>query len=513
MVGLVKHSIAPKLTARAKTLLIGIVLAAYILSGGRAVAQGSVDSQIEAIIADFEQIAEEHTVRDGIGALSWAIVSGEDLVWSNGFGWANWELRRPANPGSVFPTGSFTSAITVTLLLQLAEQGVIAIDDLAVRYVPELTQLYGPPGYANSISLRQLATHTGGLMHSPPLPYSVPGAGNAWQFRLVELIPSTPLYYVPGEMYYYSGVGLGLLALALTRAAEYPLQDLAEELIFGPLGMVMSGFELTPMMEDALAVGRISTRRMPITPVLPSDVPRRYENTELADAGAYTTVEDLARFVSGLLGTSRYQILTGAGSSGIIELGLTEARGDAAGLMVRGSQYGDRLVGYGGTNSGHNAFFDADIGTGLGVLILRSYEAGANEIEQAASLALDRLVELDLPAAGIAGSNTRASTAVPFREVERRPVRLSCGPLVYPTELLQDAAAEVPDPAAVTLDFVIGLDGRVESEGITVIASPDSRFNAAAIDWALTCAYSPGSEGGAPVKVSARQTVNFVRPS
>ncbi len=505
----------PGSAVRCRCAMIGSVLGLLsIVVSAQMSSQVIGDDEVQAVINNFEQTAAEDVERDGIGGLAWGIVEGDELLWANGLGWSNWELRRPARAGTVFPVGSFTSAMTITMLLQLAEQGVVGLDDRAVRYIPELAQMYGPPGYANSISLRHLATHTGGLMHSPPLPYSVPGSGEDWQSRIVELIPSTPLYYVPGEMYYYSGVGLGLLALAVTRAAEYPFDELAEVLIFEPLGMMMSGFELTPMMEDALAVGRVDARRMPITPVLPSEVPRR-ETASIRDAGAYTTVEDLASFLGSLLGASRYQILTSAGSSAIRELGLQDGRGNAAGLFIQRPQFGDRLVGQGRTTSGHTAFIALDLETAIGVILLKSYDNGGDHLEQAVSTALEQLLGGGVFAGGTAGGEggVARSGAIPFAEVEVRPVRRSCGRLVYPAELSDAPSGDVPDPARVTLEFVIGTDGAIAAEDVVVIASPDERFNAAAVDWALSCTFTPGREQGRPVPVLVRQMLNFSRPN
>jgi TonB family protein len=465
------------------------------------------------VVERFERVAAQDVERDGIGGLSWGIVEGEQLVWANGFGWADWELRRPARPETVYPLGSLTSAITVTLLLQLAEHGVIGLDDPVVRYVPELSEMYGPPGYANTISLRQLATHTAGLMHSPPLPYSVPGAGSDWQARLVSLIPSTPLYYVPGEMYYYSGVGLGILALAVARAAQYPFADLAQDMIFQPLDMVMSGFVLSPLMEDALAVARVDSRRMPITPLPPSSVPRRNAGG-ITDAGAYTTVEDFGRFLSGLIGASRSPILTTAGSSGILDLGWRTDDVAAAGISMRSTPVGDRLVGNGTTATGHTAYADIDPTTGLGVVLFKSYDNGGWQLEQAASSALEELLQGSASGAIVAlDRGTDVDTrAVPFAEVERRPVRQSCGPVTYPPAIAADPTIRVPNPATVALEFVIGTDGFIEPETVSIVSSPDTRFNSAAIAWARTCRFVPGQQQGTPVRVVVRQMVNFVRP-
>ncbi len=346
------------------------------------------------------------------------------------------------------------------------------------------------------------------------VPYAVPGPEEEWMLQILDVLPSTPLYYVPGEMYHYSGVGMGLLAMALVRATGYSYADIAQDLLFSPLGMVHSGIELTPAMEDLLAVGRMGARRRPVSPMNLPGVSTR-NDTPISSAGVYSSVQDLVFLLSGLAGSSHYPILTTAGSSGILELAGRESNSVAeSGITASFAGSSSRIEIRGGTTSGHTAYAVFDLDSGVGLILLKSY-AGGDHLEQAAKTTLDELLDAISTVGGRLGGDVGTgyrSDAVEFSEVDRRPVRTTCAQLVYPPTLRQAQNSPIQHPVNVHVEFVIGTDGLIEQGRVAVIGSSDRRFNDAAVAWAGSCTYSPGYERGRPVRVIARQVVTFQEP-
>jgi CubicO group peptidase (beta-lactamase class C family) len=123
---------------------------------------------------------------------------------------------------------SCTKSFTSTVLGILVADGKCSLDDPAARYVPELTARYP------AVTLRHLVTMTSGYKalgdepvgsyaHGPsPTPFA-PGP--------------EPLFAPAGSQYAYWDSAMNLLALALTRIAEKPIEDLFRERIAEPLGM------------------------------------------------------------------------------------------------------------------------------------------------------------------------------------------------------------------------------------------------------------------------------------
>ena len=68
--------------------------------------------------------------------------------------------EQPLETDSVFQIGSISKLFTAVILLQLAEEGALALDDPLGKWLPEMAAVL-PNGEA--LTLRQLASHTAGV--------------------------------------------------------------------------------------------------------------------------------------------------------------------------------------------------------------------------------------------------------------------------------------------------------------------------------------------------------------
>jgi CubicO group peptidase (beta-lactamase class C family) len=78
-----------------------------------------------------------------------------DCLWVGASGFADLRTREPVRADTPFEVGSITKTFVAALVLKLAEDGMLALDDRLSRWVPEL------PG-SRRITLRQLLNHTAG---------------------------------------------------------------------------------------------------------------------------------------------------------------------------------------------------------------------------------------------------------------------------------------------------------------------------------------------------------------
>ncbi len=62
-----------------------------------AAAASAQHSPFQAAIVRFEARLAADVAKDGVGAISAAVVAGDRVVWARGFGWADVEKRRPAD--------------------------------------------------------------------------------------------------------------------------------------------------------------------------------------------------------------------------------------------------------------------------------------------------------------------------------------------------------------------------------------------------------------------------------
>ena len=140
-------------------------------------------------------------------------------------------------PQTIYDVASLTKpVVTATLAAMLAEAGQLQFDAPVARYVPEWPA--GPqPHWRAQITLRHLLTHTSGL----------PAHQNYFQtFKsrrdIVAAAFTEQLTYAPGAQSVYSDLGFILLGEIIERLTGKPLEQLARERIFTPLGMHDSTF-------------------------------------------------------------------------------------------------------------------------------------------------------------------------------------------------------------------------------------------------------------------------------
>jgi len=375
--------------SRVYLLLVAVILT--LAQATHAVAQDSFAAAIQRFDA---QIAAD-VASDGVGSIVAGVVNGNSLVWAKSYGWADAETRAPAGVETIYRTGSISKTFTAVLLMQLVERGVVALDDPVVQHLPEFAQLRGPEDQVRGITLRQLATHTGGLIREPELPFAASGPLAEWEAKVLASIPTTSLQSVPGTEYSYSNIGFGILGLTISRAAGRSFMDLVTELIFEPLGMTQSTFALTPLLEPYMSVGYANREDGSVDAEYPAreHAGRGYK---VPNGGVYSTVGDLARFMAALSGASPQTIISAHARREMLTIQTPEdtTNGYGLGLSTLTADNGVRLVGHGGSVAGYNAHIVFDPETKIGIVMLRNYGRGNTNLGRAAQGLAAELAEI-----------------------------------------------------------------------------------------------------------------------
>ena len=167
------------------------------------------------------------------------------------------EGARPLGPKTVFEIGSINKTFTGTLLADMVARGEVALDDPVQKYLPAHVRV--PTRNGRQITLLDLATHRSGL---PRLPDNfVPAAtGNPYARYDVETVYQFLNHHQLrrdiGAEFEYSNLGVGLLGIALGRAAGTSVKELFRQRILEPLGMRMTGYEREGELAAWLARGR-----------------------------------------------------------------------------------------------------------------------------------------------------------------------------------------------------------------------------------------------------------------
>jgi CubicO group peptidase (beta-lactamase class C family) len=170
--------------------------------------------------------------------LAVGVVCGDDLVFSEAFGHSDIESRTPMTPEHRQRIASITKTMVALCAMALVDEGRLSLDDCVPRLLPDIN-FEGP---AESLSIRHLLTHTGGIGEAPDIsqlkdPFAVLfGAPSA---TLAEgYAGGFTIEVQPGTKWAYANHGYFLLGEIVSRTEGVTLPEVAQRRIYEPLGMV-----------------------------------------------------------------------------------------------------------------------------------------------------------------------------------------------------------------------------------------------------------------------------------
>ena len=226
-------------------------------------------------------------------------------AWIAHAGYADVATHAAVSTTTLFDAGSITKTFIATLTLQLADQGVLALDDPVTRWLPAFTAGRG-------VTIRELLDHTSGIgepFNSPALLARLGSApARAWSPAAVLRYANSPRF-TPGHGWLYSNANYLLLGQVIQAATGASVPALLQKQLLGPLGLDHTFLQgpLPPPASEANAHGYDATTDA-VWPAIDLSrgsafEPFRSLATALGTAGALvTTADDLSRWAEALYG-------------------------------------------------------------------------------------------------------------------------------------------------------------------------------------------------------------------
>ncbi|WP_324720873.1 serine hydrolase [Salinimicrobium sp. HB62] len=224
-----------------------------------------------------------------VPGLGIAVYNEDQPVYSEVFGYANNNDKRELNRSSNMYGASLSKAVFTVVVMKLVEEDVIDLDTPLESYLPKKIYEYEPKAdwhddYSDlkndslyhKITARMALTHTSGFPN--------------WRF--FEPDEKLRVKQEPGSGYMYSGEGMVYLQVVLEKITGKPFEELAQEIVFRPLGMESSSFVWQPQFEADYAHGHNEKGQA---------YKKDKDNEPRAPSTLETTFEDYNRFLSAVL--------------------------------------------------------------------------------------------------------------------------------------------------------------------------------------------------------------------
>jgi D-alanyl-D-alanine carboxypeptidase len=225
---------------------------------------------------------------------------GRNVTATSGI--ADLRTRRPVPANGYFRIASVTKAFVATVILQLAGDGRISLDDTVDRWLPGVVSGNGNDGRA--ITIRQLLQHTSGIHDDYP---DYTSAEDFYQHRYDTYTPEQTVAramrhrpdFQPGKDWSYSNTGYVLLGMIIQRVTGQPWHEEVQNRIVRPLGLHHTFWPGTsPKLPQPHA--ETYQRFKPGEPLV--DVTEQVSQVNNGEAGLVSTTADIDRFFRALLG-------------------------------------------------------------------------------------------------------------------------------------------------------------------------------------------------------------------
>lgn len=271
-----------RITAAALLLLLCLSAAG---SGPRPTQQ-SPPGRYDKAITTSRAAVREMMDKNGVPGVGVAVIANGELVWSEGFGFADLEQRVPVTRETRFGIGSITKAMTMSLYGRLMEKGLLDLDAPVENYLAEF------PHKNMKISVRLIAGHLSGLDDNFGTAQTYTQTHYNTTAEALQHILKKPLKYRPLERHFYTTGPYTIIAAVMEKAAGGDFLALMNQHVVSPLGLKNT----TPNDRKAIIPHRTSfyVRENDKTVNAPYFDP----SYKWAGAGYLSTAEDLAQFGS-----------------------------------------------------------------------------------------------------------------------------------------------------------------------------------------------------------------------
>lgn len=215
----------------------------------------------------------------------------------------------PMTTDTVMFLASCTKAVTGVALMQLVEEGKLALEDAAGKYVPEIDAIQVLEGFdaageprlrkpRTPITIKHLMLHTAGFGYDF-------FSADLLRYRTARNIPSVlsctfagiqdVLLHDPGERWTY-GNNIDWLGRVIEVLRGKRLEEVLRERLFTPLAMQDIAFTMTPSMRARLASIHLRSADGQLT-ADPEIVLPQPPDMDMGGAGLYATVGDYMKFI------------------------------------------------------------------------------------------------------------------------------------------------------------------------------------------------------------------------
>ena len=108
-----------------KLLFLLLIIFNFVFGQNNDTRLSGLNKEIEGLLKAYNAVG-----------LSVAVIENNKVVYSQGFGFRDFENKLPTTSNTIFPIGSITKSFTASLLGKLESEGKLSLDDKVTKWLP-----------------------------------------------------------------------------------------------------------------------------------------------------------------------------------------------------------------------------------------------------------------------------------------------------------------------------------------------------------------------------------------
>src|SRR5690606_20305514 len=193
--------------------------------------------RVAAAVDQIPALAQGYIDRTGLPGVGVGVVFQDQVIFAGGFGEREVGTGNTVDAETVFQLASVSKPLSSTVIASIVGDGEVSWDTRMVDIDPSFA--LSDPWVTANVTIADLFSHRSGLAdHAGDLLEDLGGNREEILHRLRYLEPEYPFR----AGYAYTNFGLTAAAVAAAGAVGQSFEDLADDVLFGPLGMNDSSF-------------------------------------------------------------------------------------------------------------------------------------------------------------------------------------------------------------------------------------------------------------------------------
>lgn len=193
------------------------------------------NSKYTPIINECRVMISEVMDREKIPGLAIALIEENKIVWTEGFGYTDLDMKRRVTSETIFSIQSASKTITATAEMIAVQDGLVDLDKPISAYIPDFTvnSRYDEKSQ-DKITIRHLLSHRAGFTHEAPIGNNCYPESPSFEAH-VKSISDTWLRYPVGQRYAYSNLGIDIAGYILQVKSGKSFPNYVKEKLLDPM--------------------------------------------------------------------------------------------------------------------------------------------------------------------------------------------------------------------------------------------------------------------------------------